>query len=45
MSHPGQINTMPRVLDFNNGTPEKWGMPDARSLITFLFSARRKLIF
>ena len=39
-----RMETLVRNIDFMHGTHEKWGMPDAPSLITFL-SARRKLIF
>ena len=35
MSRPDPINTLVRIPDFKYRTPEKLGVPGARSLITF----------
>ena len=35
MSRPDPIRTLVRILDFKYRTPEKWGVPGARTLITF----------
>ena len=44
MSRLDPIHTLVRILDFKYRTPEKCGVPGARTVITFL-SAPRRLIF